>query len=274
MKNQNGVIILLSIGEFSKICGVTTRTLRHYAEIGLIKPVHINLDNKYRFYDTSQLRDMLFIKKLKEYGFSLDSIAKILEENDNKLLLTEIKKQINEMSDRISKYENLRIRMLNDVNKLEKGVSIMNYLNDIKVNLVEVKPENILSVRHKMNIKEYDKYFGELYRLLGENRLQIDGVPMTIYHDQEFNPECNDTELAIPVIGDNKHTRILDGGLCAVVVHKGDYSGLSSAYAKLSQWIETEGYRLTSPPYEKYVKHGDISVDKYVTEVYFPISKI
>ncbi len=33
---------MLSIGEFSKICHVTTRALRHYDDIDLIKPVKIN----------------------------------------------------------------------------------------------------------------------------------------------------------------------------------------------------------------------------------------
>ena len=34
---------MLSIGEFSKICSVSTKTLRYYAEIGLIIPDEINL---------------------------------------------------------------------------------------------------------------------------------------------------------------------------------------------------------------------------------------
>ena len=30
--------IKLSIGEFSKLCGVTVKTLRHYEKTGLLKP--------------------------------------------------------------------------------------------------------------------------------------------------------------------------------------------------------------------------------------------
>ena len=33
---------MLSIGEFSKICKVSTKTLRYYDEIGLINPSKIN----------------------------------------------------------------------------------------------------------------------------------------------------------------------------------------------------------------------------------------
>ena len=33
---------MLSIGEFSNICKVSTKTLRYYAEIGLLEPSEIN----------------------------------------------------------------------------------------------------------------------------------------------------------------------------------------------------------------------------------------
>ena len=46
---------MLSIGEFSKICQVSTKTLRYYAEIGLILPDEINLENGYRYYSIDQL---------------------------------------------------------------------------------------------------------------------------------------------------------------------------------------------------------------------------
>ena len=55
---------MLSIGEFSKICGVSQKTLRYYDEIGLIKPHEINPKSNYRYYSIDQLEKMLFIIKL------------------------------------------------------------------------------------------------------------------------------------------------------------------------------------------------------------------
>ena len=40
---------MLSIGEFSNICKVSTKTLRYYAEIGLLEPSVINPENGYRY---------------------------------------------------------------------------------------------------------------------------------------------------------------------------------------------------------------------------------
>ena len=46
---------MLTIGEFSNICRVSTKTLRYYAEIGLILPDEINPENGYRYYSIEQL---------------------------------------------------------------------------------------------------------------------------------------------------------------------------------------------------------------------------
>ena len=51
---------MLSIGEFSNICQVSTKTLRYYAEIGLILPDEINPENGYRYYSIEQLKRMLY----------------------------------------------------------------------------------------------------------------------------------------------------------------------------------------------------------------------
>ena len=75
---------MLSIGEFSKICQVYTKTLRYYAEIGLILPNEINYENGYRYYYIDQLETMLFIKRLKSYNFSLEEIKIILKSEELK----------------------------------------------------------------------------------------------------------------------------------------------------------------------------------------------
>lgn len=98
---------MLSIGEFSKICHVTTRTLRHYDDIDLIKPVKINGENNYRFYEVSQVRIMLLINRLKNYNFSLDEIKEILIRNDLEYTKNKIKEKREEIKEIFNKYKNI-----------------------------------------------------------------------------------------------------------------------------------------------------------------------
>ena len=70
-----------TIGEFAKLCNITPRALKHYEELGLIKPVRI-LENGYRMYNVVQLDDVSNIIMLKDQGFSLKQIKQMLSKKD------------------------------------------------------------------------------------------------------------------------------------------------------------------------------------------------
>ena len=69
---------MLTIGQMSKVCGVSVKTLRHYDKIGLLKPQRIDEINGYRYYEDPQIGTMLLIGRLKRYGFSLTEIQALL----------------------------------------------------------------------------------------------------------------------------------------------------------------------------------------------------
>lgn len=69
------------INEFARLCGVTPRTLKYYEERGLLKPAYTG-QNSYRYYSFSQLDEVSAILLFRDYGFSLEEIQKIMEQND------------------------------------------------------------------------------------------------------------------------------------------------------------------------------------------------
>lgn len=273
---------MLSIGEFSKICGVSTKTLRYYDEIGLIHPDEINPENGYRYYSINQLKKLLFINRLKSYHFSLDEIKAFLEiERDlsEEKLYSALARKKKDLQEKMHAIGYTLKQMSHDILNLEKGVPIMSYLDHIEVQLVETKPMNILYKRLMMSSDDYllgyGKYFSSLYEKIAIEKLTSVGKPMTIYHSPEYNPAGNDTEFAIPIKEAVKGTRDFSGDLCAKSILKGPYPELTSVYANLMEWIEKEEYELTKPPYEIYVtdpEQASIS-EELITEVYFPIKK-
>jgi DNA-binding transcriptional MerR regulator len=54
-------------------------TLRHYDEIGLLKPVRVDPSTGYRYYSPAQISDLDHILALKDLGFFLDQIDSVLE---------------------------------------------------------------------------------------------------------------------------------------------------------------------------------------------------
>ena len=71
---------MFSIGEFSHIARVTPRQLRHYEELGLFRPEHIDSETGYRFYSTLQLPRLNRILALKDLGLALTQILHLLDE--------------------------------------------------------------------------------------------------------------------------------------------------------------------------------------------------
>lgn len=68
-----------SIGEAAEIAGISKRTLHYYDEIGLLVPKTRN-DVMYRYYDDADLLRLQQIMFLKEIGFDLKSIMKMMND--------------------------------------------------------------------------------------------------------------------------------------------------------------------------------------------------
>ena len=168
---------MLSIGEFSAICKVSAKTLRYYAEIGLIHPEEINPESGYRYYSIRQLETMLFINRLKSYSFSLDEIKSILhsEELTEEILYPALIRKEREMEKQILEYQKTLEQMNQDIANLKQGRSIMSYLDTIEIQLAELPQMYLLSVRKMVQEndfpEEYEKCYGKLFKKMLEDKL-------------------------------------------------------------------------------------------------------
>lgn len=70
-----------SINQLAKISGVSSRTLRYYDEIELLKPKRISSSN-YRIYGKEEVDRLQQILFLKRFGVRLESIKELLEQPD------------------------------------------------------------------------------------------------------------------------------------------------------------------------------------------------
>ena len=273
---------MLSIGEFSNICKVSTKTLRYYAEIGLLEPSEVNPENGYRYYAIDQLEKMLFINRLKAYSFSLDKIKTILQSKeiqDDNLYLAFIQKK-KEIEKQVHSYRQLLAQLEDDISTIEQGKSIMSYMDEIDVRLVDVPKMYILSIRKMVQVEdyptEYIKCYGKLFRRIAVDKLTMSGSPMILFHSAEYSPTGLDTEFAIPVQEYVTGTRDFCPGLCLKTVVRGAYSELSSVYTKQIEWAEKEGYQNTNALFEVYITDPSqiADVKDNITEVYYPVKKI
>jgi len=272
---------MLSIGEFSNICKVSTKTLRYYAEIGLILPDEINPENGYRYYSIEQLETMLFINRLKSYNFSLEEIKRVLESEepkDEKLYLT-LNQKKKEICKQVQKLEKTLDQLNHDILNLKQGKSMMSYLENIDVQLVEVPRMHLLYIRKMVHesefAEEYGICFSKLFKKIENDNLTMLAPPMVLFHSAEFSPFGLDTEFAIPVKEYVTGTRDFYPGLCLKTVLYGSYSDLSSVYTKQREWADKENYECNHVLYEVYVTDpSQVSKEsEIITEIYYPVKK-
>lgn len=266
---------MLSIGEFSKICQVTVKTLRHYDRIGLLKPVYVDDMTGYRYYSRGQMEKMLLIQRLKRYGFSLEEISSILHCTEKGAFLFKMLQQKDRLKQQKQDMELAISELTAHMQSYERTGDLMDYQRGYKIDLKEAPERNVIACRQKMGVDEFGKYYSTLYERVPKERVTPNGVTGAVYYDKEFDRENSDIELIVGIREREKADRVMKAGLCAMTVHKGPYSSLSEAYGALVDWIAENGYEWNGVPYEIYTKtqFDSLAPQDWETEVYFPVRK-
>ena len=117
MPNLATTLAEFSITDLRKEFGVTTRTMRHYEEIGLINPSRRGQTRVYSSADRTRLRLILRGKRL---GLSLEDSRQIIDMYEpGKTNIDQLKKLI----DAIQLQRNKLNQQLDDISKLLKDLS-------------------------------------------------------------------------------------------------------------------------------------------------------
>ncbi len=102
------------IQQVAKKLKITTRTIRYYEDLGIIKSDR--LENNYRVYDTKNYDKLKFLVRARNLGFSLKECKELIKlfENDTRqsASVREIaKKKLNDLKLQIKELDNLKISL-------------------------------------------------------------------------------------------------------------------------------------------------------------------
>lgn len=266
---------MISIGEFSRICQVSIKTLRYYDKIGLMEPESVDEFTGYRYYSQGQMEQMLLIQRLKRYGFSLDEIKELLVCREKRALFSKLMAQREKLMKQQAEMAAVIGELTAHLSDFERTGDIMGYQKNYEIQLRETTDHPILISRQKMGVEDFGTYYSTIYERVPKAGVIPDGLVGAVYHDQEFSAECSDIELIVGVREKEKADRILQGGLCAMTVHHGPYSSLPDAYGAIVAWIDGSDFRMDGAPYEIYIKtqREGLPPEQWETEIYFPVKK-
>jgi DNA-binding transcriptional MerR regulator len=284
---------MFKIRDFSRFTRVTMKMLRHYDELGLLKPVTIDPESGYRYYSSDQLPRLNRIIALKDLGFSLEQVGRLLDEN---LSGEEIRGMFRMRQAEIE--ENLRLEQarLSQVDTrlryLEQNPQHLNF--DVVVR--DVAPVMVASIRLNVSNEEQQVFrlFEELEIYVAAHQARAYSSPFVIYHDEEFKEDGADIEVAVPIQewiqGNDRITvrEVLGMPGMACLVYTGGYDRTDEALNALMIWIEANGYRSCGPLREVFLRFNADGAqgfylpkafltdrkELFVSEIQLPVEKV
>ncbi|MEC9367323.1 MAG: MerR family transcriptional regulator [Pseudomonadota bacterium] len=276
---------MFRIGEFAQVARVSGRQLRHYDRLGLLAPVRIDPTTGYRFYSATQLPRLNRILALKDLGFSLNQIARMLDDEvppeELRAMLVIRKAQIEQLLTK----EQLMLRQVESrILQIEEQGAMRDY--DVSLRAEPSRP--YLSVRQSGDGME------EAVRLL---RMLVDfscrGLSkrhrhrLTIVAHSDFDDEMLDLEFGFTLNSLVNKSVALPGGMelrlreleavenLATLVRSGPGDRSHLAYGALGVWMEANSYVIDGPCREVFLETPfvDPSREDMVMEIQFPVRK-
>ncbi len=263
---------MFSIGEFSRITGLSIKALRLYHQKEILIPHVIDASTGYRYYNHNNVETARVIKELRNMEFSLSDIHTIIQtdSNDNEIVAELIKHKQN-LIKKIDDHSNI-VKKLDLIIKNEKEAQMALQKENHEVEEKVVDSILIASIRYKGKYCDCGQAFGKIYRKMG--RL-ASGKPFNLYYDAEYKEDDADIESCVPVSKAKESggivIRTLEGGKCISLIHQGPYDELGRSYEKIIAYAKEKGCKISIPSREIYIKGPGMILKgnpkKYITEI-------
>lgn len=264
---------MYKIGNFSSMSKTTIKTLRYYEKEGLLKPVYVDLNTGYRYYETSQLMEISKIISLRQIGLSIKDIKNILNGYNMVEILNKRKK---ELEDDLVLFN----MELSKINYLLEGDNMKNeiFVKEIP-SYVIYYCDGIISDFSK--IPEFVLQAGEECAKVNPNLKCITPDYCYIsYLDGEYKEKDIKIRYGQAVENVGKETdkikfKMMDAITAVCIYHKGAYDNLRDSYNIILKFIEDNGYEVIDNPRECYIDGcwNKDNEDDYLTGKQFPIKK-
>jgi DNA-binding transcriptional MerR regulator len=268
---------LYSIGEFSKITGLSPKTLRFYHEQGLLIPTSVDQSTGYRFYGSSKIEKARIIMRLRAMEFSIEDIAVVLGQcEDEADILNFLERQKERLQTRIAEDREI-VRSLNTIISNEKAARQLLEAANFKVEEKVVEPLLVAGIRMKGKYSDCGAAFSRLGKTVGRH---IAGKPLCLYYDGEYRESEADFEPCFPVrkevVADGITIHTLPSAKCLSLIHRGFYDQLGRSYARILGEARERGLQIQLRTREVYLKGPGMifrgNPKNYLTEILLPFA--
>jgi DNA-binding transcriptional MerR regulator len=276
---------MFSIGEFAGYGGVSIRTLRHYDEIGLLRPATVDPDTGYRGYSAAQLRQLNRIMALKELGLSLTQVRRLLagvtlDELRGMLILrrAQLEHEIEQHTNQLLGVE-ARLRSIARENDMPADDIVAKTIPATGVVVIAGRAPGYAPASVVPVVNQLDAQFDQL----GIYERVKQAGPRILFFEREEGEDVT-VLLALPVtdppgeLPAPAHYRVLPEIEAAAAVRSGPAASIfPMVYQDLVRWIDERGYRAAPGPPGREVWVNEIDdvadVAQQVFEIQLPFTR-
>jgi DNA-binding transcriptional MerR regulator len=272
---------MIKIGDFARLCQVSVPTLRHYDEIGLLKPISVDGMTGYRYYSVTQMPRLNRILALKDLGFSLDQIEQVL---NGDLTLEQLRGMLKlkqaEVQQHVTEEQGRLARIAARLRQIELEDSMPNYEVVLKTVAPMLIASRTVTIPTNDQVPKYlNPAFSAAYSYAEQQGAKITGPCFAIWH-QGADVHTNEVaEAAFPIdrpLPGTEEVRVyeLPQAQVASAVHHGAFENFVQLHGALLSWIEANGYRVAGHYREFYFEHAPDNMNESATEVQYPVEKV
>ncbi|MBY0203143.1 MerR family transcriptional regulator [Paenibacillus cucumis (ex Kampfer et al. 2016)] len=252
----------LTIGEFSKLTDLPSRTLHFYDQNGVLKPVKVDPQTNYRYYSVSQILDANLIKAFKFLGVPLNQIEEVQTYTPEELLRF-LNKQEDVLEDKIRQInevqKNLQIMKQNFTQQYIESASKEVYIKTFeKQNLLKI------TIRESSEIGVWSQVLNNVVQSHEQFHKQtiFGGVlPFESYQSYE---EIKYDSIFIPVITEIED-KYLPSNIERITLEAGEYAVITFA-------IHSDDFMEMYNKLRNYVEKHKLNVASHIYEYFYPLN--
>lgn len=250
---------IYKISEVAHFLNISTTTIRYYEEYGLFKPVFIDKESSYRYYDVHNINTISNILSLRESGMGMAQIKKYLNEQFT-------------MNDYIFELKKKRFQ----IEKLIRQASISNpNINEYDVDFMYIPAS--FCFKKEIVASNLDDLYRKFMEFI-QDSIGIVSIPINFFSYIKYDSYTPKFENIKAVLGfDIKN--FIEGcsyhkDITAIkTYHNGSKDSILKAYEFLNDYCIKNNIKLLGYVIEDYLKLSNFSDDKndYITELIYPI---
>ena len=271
---------MIRIGDFARISHVSVVTLRHYDEIGLLRPVAVDSVTGYRSYVAAQLPRLNRIMVLKDLGFSLEQIGHVLQGG---LTLDQLRGMLMlkqaEVEQHIAAEQARLTRIAAQLRQIEQEDTMPEYDIALKTVPAMLVAARRVTIPHNDEVPVYlGAAFAETSEHVRKQGAKEAGPCLALWQQPAAVLANEEAEAVVPIDrsiagADRVTVYTLPQARVACAVHQGDFAAFTHMHAALLTWIEANGYRIVGPYREVYIKHDRNNLSETTTEIQYPVDQ-